>query len=466
MSVAALPATEIPSATTPETASASPRRLKTVATLLALGLAAPLNAALALPVWLAGSLLPSRARAEGGRTVLVSGGKMTKALQIARAFHAAGHRVILAETRGYRLTGHRFSRAVDRFAVVPDPTDPGYAGALVDLVREHGVDLYVPVCSPVASHHDSLAMPALAPHCEVVHVAPDRIDAVDDKFRFSELVRGIGLRAPKSIRITDPSQVEAHDWSGETRPFILKSIAYDAIRRLDLTPLPRPTPEETSRFVRGLPISEGNPWVMQEYIEGTEYCTHGTLRDGRLLVHVACESSPFQINYAHLPRADIREWVERFAAETGLTGQVSFDFIEAADDGELYAIECNPRTHSAITLFKDQPGLPEAYLGEREADGPLEPAPGARPTYWLYHEVFRLLRGLLPGRDPDMPGFRERLSLIARGRDAVWSWRDPLPFLMLHHVHIPSLLLRDLREGRGWTRIDFNIGKLVQEGGD
>ncbi len=55
------------------------------------------------------------------RTVLVSGGKMTKALVLARLFHAAGHRVVMVETARYRLTGHRFSRAVDAFHVVPDP---------------------------------------------------------------------------------------------------------------------------------------------------------------------------------------------------------------------------------------------------------------------------------------------------------------------------------------------------------
>jgi hypothetical protein len=43
------------------------------------------------------------------RTVLITGGKMTKALQLARSFHCAGHRVILAESAKYRFTGHRFS---------------------------------------------------------------------------------------------------------------------------------------------------------------------------------------------------------------------------------------------------------------------------------------------------------------------------------------------------------------------
>jgi hypothetical protein len=37
---------------------------------------------------------------------------------------------------------------------------------------------------------------------------------------------------------------------------------------------------------------------------------------------------------------------------------------------------------------------------------------------------------------------------------------------MVHHWQIPLLLLDDLRKRKGWVRIDFNIGKLVQIGGD
>ena len=52
------------------------------------------------------------------------------------------------------------------------------------------------------------------------------------------------------------------------------------------------------------------------------------------------------------------------------------------------------------------------------------------------------------------------------GTDAIFDWNDPLPFLMLHHVHIPWLLLQNLRRGQDWMRIDFNIGKLVEPAGD
>ena len=188
---------------------------------------------------------------------------------------------------------------------------------------------------------------------------------------------------------------------------------------------------------------------------GQEYCTHSTVRDGRPQLHCCCESSAFQINYAMVDVPEIEAWVRRFVGALRLTGQVSFDFIRA-HDGRLYAIECNPRTHSAITMYYDHPDVARAYL--ETGVQPIAPRATSRPTHWLYHELWRL------ATHPS--GARQRLRSIARGKDAIFDWADPLPFLMVHHAQIPALLLDNLRRGRDWVRIDFNIGKLVQPAGD
>ncbi|WP_228941659.1 hypothetical protein [Nocardioides sp. Leaf374] len=389
------------------------------------------------------------------RTVLVSGGKMTKALEIARLMHLAGHRVVMVETRRYRLTGHRFSRAVDAFHVVPDISSPDYAAALLRVVRQEGVDVYVPVCSPAASIADAEAKRVLEPHCEVVHLDPDDLRRVDDKHLFAESAAALGLAVPDTHRITDPQQVLDFDFSRSARPYILKSIPYDPVRRLDLTRLPLATREETAAHLARLPISPEHPFILQEFVEGEEYCTHGTVRDGRLQVYICCRSSAWQLTYEMVDKPAIREWVETYVAAHGLTGQLSFDFIEDAE-GVVRAIECNPRTHSAITLLHGHPGVAAAYLDD---DAPaVEPPLGGRPTHWTYHELWQGLR-----HPRTLPG---RLRTLARGRDAVLDPADPLPFLMLHHVHVPSLLLQNLRRLRPWTKVDLNIGKLVEPGGD
>ena len=388
-------------------------------------------------------------------TIMISGGKMTKALQLARSFHRAGHRVILVETARYRLTGHRFSRAVDAFYVVPPPDDSGYVDSLLSIVRAEHVNVYVPVCSPVASTFDAMAKERLSPHCEVMHVDPDVLRRLDDKHEFSMLAATAGLPVPDTHLITSPEQVADFDFSRSDRTYILKSIAYDPVERLDLTPLPRPSAAETRRFADGKAISADNPWILREFVAGTEYCTHSTVRNGHVQVYCCCESSPFQLNYAMVDKPAIEEWVTRFCRDLNLTGQVSFDFIER-DDGRLFAIECNPRTHSAITMMYDHPDLARAYL---ENDFPtIRPQPSSRPTYWLYQELWRLL--IAPRT------FGTRLNVVLQGKDAIFDRSDPLPFLMVHHLQIPALLLGNLRRRAPWVRIDFNIGKLVEPAGD
>ena len=62
--------------------------------------------------------------------------------------------------------------------------------------------------------------------------------------------------------------------------------------------------------------------------------------------------------------------------------------------------------------------------------------------------------------------FWQRFQIIRKGKEAIFDWHDPLPFFLVHHFQIPILLLQDLKRQRGFVRIDFNIGKLVQLGGD
>ena len=107
-------------------------------------------------------------------------------------------------------------------------------------------------------------------------------------------------------------------------------------------------------------------------------------------------------------------------------------------------------------MFYDHPGLADAYL--RSGGPTITPLPSSRPTYWLYHELWRMLSR------PSTAG--ERLRVILRGKEAIFDWSDPLPFLLVHHLQIPLLLVTNLLARKDWIRIDFNIGKLVEPAGD
>lgn len=400
---------------------------------------------------------------ENPKNILLTGGRMTKALLLARSFRAAGHKVFLVETKNYWLAGNQYSNSVSRFYTVPAPQhDPdGYTQALLDIVKKDNIDIFIPVSTAVASLYDSLAAPVLSRRCEVFHFDADITKMLDDKLAFSEKARSLGLPAPKTFLITDPEQVLKFDFEADGSQYILKSIAYDSIHRLALVKLPFRSTEEMAAYVYSLPISKDNPWIMQEFITGQEYCTHSTVRDGVLRLHCCSNSSAFQVNYEQVEHPQILQWVSHFVKELNLTGQISFDFIEQKD-GTVYAIECNPRVHSAITMFHDQPkAVADAYL-ERSSQAlpPVQPLPDSKPTYWLFHELWRFTN-VRSWHD-----LQERLKIIERGTDAVFTVSDPLPFLGVNHWQIPLLILNSMRRLKGWERIDFNIGKLVQVGGD
>ena len=191
--------------------------------------------------------------------MLVSGGKMTKALQLARSFHRAGHRVMLVESRKYRFTGHRFSRAVDRVlhrARTRRPRLRRRAAGHRPRTRAS-----TSTCRSAARRRaitTPLAKDVLAPYCEVIHGDAEQIaTARRQGTRSPPPPRRSGCRCPtptasrrrnRSRRSTSP-----------TATYVLKSIPYDPVNRLDLTPLPRATPAGTAAFARSKPIARGQP---------------------------------------------------------------------------------------------------------------------------------------------------------------------------------------------------------------
>lgn len=434
--------------------------LKTAGALAALTATLPLTAAGAL-ARRARVEAPASPRPTARRTVLINTARMTKGLTLIRAFHAAGHRVIVVDVARYRLAAHRFSRAVGAFYVVPDPLDDldAYRGALVDIITREGVDLFVPVTSPVGASLDAQVGAGLP--CRVLHFDAATCDTLDDKGRFAEAAAAAGLTVPETARVTDPAQIADYPYAPGAR-YLAKPALYDPIGRQAKRALPFDDRAEMLAWARDLGVAPERPWVIQRFVEGDEYCAHATVVGGRVVVYVCTESSPYQLNYAPVEQPAIRAWVMRFVDAAQISdGQLCFDFLVDAE-GTPYAIECNPRLHSAITAFHDQPAaLADAYLGRRAADrGPLEPTPGVAPTYWLACEIERLTQVRRPAQ------LRRWAEHVRAGRDAVFDPTDPLPFVALHHLQIPSLLLRNLTRSGRWTHVDWCIGKVVEPGGD
>lgn len=484
-------------------------------------------------------------RAQAGfceKTILVTGINMTKGLTLARAFYLAGHRVIGADFDALNssvwlpqwLGGRRFSWA---FAAVYDLERPAYtqemtreeqssiaeryAVAMVRIMDEQEVHLWVS-CSGVATAVEDGMVTSKIRNSRgsevrmVVQFDEDTTKKLHEKSTFTQYMKELKLGVPEThvvVSRRQASRILLDTLHGERcgLKFILKPVGMDDAHRGNMTLLPlavRPDAETypgqaTEAYVHQLPISQEKPWILQQYIWGDqEYCTHALVVKGEVKVFVACPSSDMLMHYQALPAHDVRRkrmlsFTKAVARDGGsqFTGHLSFDFMVEHDpttsSDRMYAIECNPRAHTAVALFAT-PGpemrdMVDAYMSvlkakERAPRHPeyrkwhleqlqqakiVEPPMGVKPRYWLGHDLVALL--LLPLLKLLVWPFsllaligsvRAFLEHVLFWKDGVFELWDPWPFVALYHVYWPLAMMRAWRRGERWSRANVSTTKM------
>ena len=116
-----------------------------------------------------------------------------------------------------------------------------------------------------------------------------------------------------------------------------------------------PNPERLN-----IDVSPSNPWILQERLEGTQYCLQGICKDGKVLSSVAYSSeftvSKSSVFFENTGKGDLGQIIEKVAAHCGYTGIISFD-VMLCEDGSVRPIECNPRATSALHPMAPTTGL-------------------------------------------------------------------------------------------------------------
>ncbi|MEM9192040.1 MAG: ATP-grasp domain-containing protein [Myxococcota bacterium] len=372
------------------------------------------------------------------KRVLILGARAPVALDLARRFFAAGHRVFVADS--LRFPGARPSRAVSKFFLLPRPrTAPStFAARLYALCRDHRIDVLIPTCE------------------EVFYVArflDDFPPGVVFADRFEKLA---GLHNKQSFY----DQVRSFA-SAETGMVPETRSLGASLTPADLEPSENWVFKPTySRFASETLVSPNEqalasidyrkrPWIAQRRVFGTEYSTYGVAYRGRLLAHAAYRSeyrvdrgSGVLFRNVSQRKTTIQRFVERFVTETNYTGQLGFDCIESPG-GQLYVLECNPRATSGLHLFPVDGRLAHAFLAPETIERPLV-ADG--PDHMLafamafIDEVQRRKLRAWPHIARDM----------WRTKDVIFSWRDPGPTLGLG-LALSEILWIAGRTGRSLT---------------
>jgi len=181
--------------------------------------------------------------------------------------------------------------------------------------------------------------------CEIFHFDADIEDA---GWRLPLLARSLSkLSVPKSFKITAPEQVLNFDFSNEKNKYILKvSPMTQCVLEHDKLPCDTLLKEQhlsESTYQRRSPglcrIHPGKNTALTVPCEMESECT------------AAVSHPPFKSTTKMLISWSM-QWVNHFVTEQRLTGQVSFDFIQALD-GTVCAISATP--HSLRYYYVLQP---------------------------------------------------------------------------------------------------------------
>ena len=433
-------------------------RLKSVAALGVTAATTPLPLALSTLAAAKGLLRAPASLPHHGerRTALVMGVHMSKGLHLCRHLHAAGFHVIGADLPAYSMAAARLSSALDEFVTLPAwyPAPEVAQAAVHKLVRERSVSLVLSSAAPNHSIYDALIRTQLPAGTHSLAVAPELMAQLDDKLEFTRLCQRLGLAVPNAEEVLSLDDALRLNASGT--PYVLKSVVYNSLSRAAQVFLPMP-PAELRRRLQDVPLHRGMPWVAQERLGGNEYSTYAIARRGQVIAYADTRAQLSNLRYQHLGDARLEAWVRQLCAGTQLDGQVCVDFMEDAA-GQVRAIECNPRASSVLTCFAQQPDFVNALADPDTCTTCIYPRSETPTQYWLMHELFEGLTLAAPVSA--LPG------LLTQGHDALLSSDDPWPLLGMHAMQIPSMLVRCAWRGTPWSKVDVNIGKLAQVGGD
>lgn len=350
--------------------------------------------------------------ASSKKNVLITFARSFLTLELARHFHAAGHRVFVTDSLGVHVT--RFSNAITQFFKVPSPRfhPDQYINALIDIVKEQQIDLLIPIYEEIS--YIAKAQDCFPDFCQLFCPPFDLYNTLQNKWFFHCKLEQLGIKSPKTLLIR--TQKELDDIT-ITSPVALKACytrASQTIKKLTI---------DHRNFE--LPIEPHNPWIMQEWLDGARFCTYSIAHQGKLYAH-----GTYPVTYAidgnscvifeTAEHAGIRQWVENFVAKIGFTGQIAFDFIEK--EGVLYAIECNPRATSGLLLFSANTHLDRAFFKQSKAV--ITPEPQARQQIAAGMLLYGWRKSALPDNR-----FLQFLKVLCTTKDVVLRANDLKPFL-------------------------------------
>lgn len=327
-------------------------------------------------------------------TILLTGARAPVALELARAFHSNGHRVILADCM--RMPLARWSNAATKYYRVPSPRfhTAAFAASLQQIIKAEQVTHLIPTCEEtfyIAALRDLFSCKTWTADLACMH-------SLHHKMEFTKYAAA-DFTFPETVLLTEFSgwqNSEAYVFKPCYSRFAAKTIIGKNIS------------------ADNFPENEKTNWVAQKRICGKEICVYSVWNNGELKAYAAYHplyraGKGAGIFFEKCTNEQLFRQVAAFGKKINYTGQLSFDVM--VDENNIpHVIECNPRGTSGVHLLRGR--LAEAFLQEGECIFPGD-------TDFALKTVLAFLK---PGKL-----FTKK---VRRASDAIFSRRDPLPALL------------------------------------
>lgn len=365
--------------------------------------------------------------------VLVTSSRNTFALDAIRKLGSTGHTVVASDTYAGAIGSH--SRYVTAHEVTASPrfeTD-AFINDINDIVTRHEIDLILPTFEEV--FYLAARAGDLTPGVRVYAGAFDKLARLHDKASFQRLVEQAGVPIPETIVATDDASL------AEAIARFPRFFARAAFSRGGVGLLTNTGPLAGKVEVSDCHPTPDQPWLVQPFVDGPMVCTYSTIVDGRVTSHCTYRA-PEQwahstgITFLAVDSSVTLDYTQRIvdALDTGFTGQLSFDFVD--NDGELFAIECNPRPTNGIILLGAQE-FAAALVGEGDGVAVVEPGVEREVKLAVLADCFEEPLSHLP----------TSLHDLLHVRDIGAQWHDSLAMMWS-----PATLIHGAKLSHGATK--------------
>jgi carbamoyl-phosphate synthase large subunit len=218
-----------------------------------------------------------------------------------------------------------------------------------------------------------LTRPLEAAGVRILGTSPDAIDIAEDRRRFEELARELGLTQPPSGTATSVEEAvaiaERVGYPSLVRPsYVLGGRAMEIVYD---------EPQLRDYFTRAIQVSEDRPVLIDRFLEDAYEADVDAVSDGTRVVigavmqHIeeagihsgdsACVLPPYILS--EQDQDTMRRQTVALAQKLGVIGLINVQY--AMRDGQVYVLEVNPRASRTIPFVSKAVGVPLASVAAR-----------------------------------------------------------------------------------------------------